>query len=376
MNNNHRLFKSFFQGGFECSTHLRNDGKRLDVIASTKHDIYTFQDYSTLANHGIYTIRDGLRWHLIEKIPNYYDWSSFMPMLHAMQKSGIQVIWDLCHFGYPDDLNIWKPEFVDRFANFAAAVAQLIKNETDTIPFYSPINEISFWSWAGGDVAYFNPRSINRGFELKHQLVRASIAAIDAIRKIEPLARFIQAEPLINVISANNLYCEEAAACCEAQYQAWDMLTGNLWPGLGGSPDLLDIIGINFYPHNQKFLNGDIISYDNDLYKPFSEMIMQVHQRYNRPIFIAETGAEGEQRPQWLKYICDEVFACIQQNIAIHGICIYPITNYPNWVSDIICETGLLGEANPVFNGKRPIYMPLMSALYEEQARVTKMYCY
>src|SRR5437773_9436671 len=32
------LFKSFFLGGFECSTHRTTGGKRLDLIASTAHD--------------------------------------------------------------------------------------------------------------------------------------------------------------------------------------------------------------------------------------------------------------------------------------------------------------------------------------------------
>ncbi|MBA1244417.1 hypothetical protein G7016_16910 [Pseudomonas japonica] len=70
------------------------------------------------------------------------------------------------------------------------------------MPYYCPVNEISFWAWAGGDVAYFNPGATGRGLELKHQLVRASIAAIEAVRAIEPRARFVQADPLINVRAA------------------------------------------------------------------------------------------------------------------------------------------------------------------------------
>ncbi len=32
------LFRSFFLGGFECSTQRRADGRRLDLIAATRHD--------------------------------------------------------------------------------------------------------------------------------------------------------------------------------------------------------------------------------------------------------------------------------------------------------------------------------------------------
>ncbi|MDD3267316.1 MAG: beta-glucosidase, partial [Burkholderiales bacterium] len=197
-------FKSFFQGGFECSTHHRNDGVRLDLLAATLHDIHAYEDYEALAKYNIHTVRDGLRWHLIETKPYQYDWSSFIKMLHAAKLSQTQVIWDLCHYGWPDDLDIWRPDFVKRFTKFAAEAAKIIKEETQEPPFYIPINEISFWSWAGGDVGYFNPHAHNRGFELKQQLVRAALSAMDAIKNVDSRARFIQAEPAINKANLEN----------------------------------------------------------------------------------------------------------------------------------------------------------------------------
>src|SRR5215211_5612559 len=70
------LFQSFFVGGFECSSHRRRDGRRLDLLASTYHDANAGADYRALAQHGIRTVRDGLRWQLIERMPGHYDWSS------------------------------------------------------------------------------------------------------------------------------------------------------------------------------------------------------------------------------------------------------------------------------------------------------------
>jgi hypothetical protein len=32
------LFASFFLGGFECSTHVTVEGRRLDIVAVTQHD--------------------------------------------------------------------------------------------------------------------------------------------------------------------------------------------------------------------------------------------------------------------------------------------------------------------------------------------------
>ncbi|MEA1648704.1 hypothetical protein UAJ10_06710 [Nitrospirillum sp. BR 11164] len=144
------LFRSFFLGGFECSTHRRRDGRRLDILAATGHDRHAEADYRLLAAAGIHAVRDGMRWHRVEVGPGWYDWSTVLPQLRAARAAGIQVIWDLCHYGWPDDLDIWSPAFVDRFAGFAAAAARLVRTESDAIPFFCPINEISFLAWAGG----------------------------------------------------------------------------------------------------------------------------------------------------------------------------------------------------------------------------------
>ena len=43
-----QLFRSWFLGGFECSTHRRSDGRRLDLLYSTGHDAHPAADYAAL----------------------------------------------------------------------------------------------------------------------------------------------------------------------------------------------------------------------------------------------------------------------------------------------------------------------------------------
>src|ERR1044071_3476045 len=132
------VFRSFWMGGFECSTHRlprrksmgRFAGVRLDLIAATRHDEFALQDYERLQSVGIRTARDGVRWNLIEKTPFRYDFSSLVPMLRAARKTQTQVIWDLFHYGWPDGLNIWGAAFVERFKRFARATAEVILEET------------------------------------------------------------------------------------------------------------------------------------------------------------------------------------------------------------------------------------------------------
>lgn len=361
------LFQSFFMGGFECSSHRLRSGKRLDLLASTQHDKYVVQDYRRLQEQGIYTARSGIRWHLVETKPYHYDFSSVYPMLKAAHDTGMQVIWDLYHYGCPDDLDIFSPEFIYRFRSLAAAFTRLLINESDTVPFLSPINEISFVSWAGGDEGYLNPFAVDRGHELKRQLVRATIEGIEAIWQVAPQARVAIIEPAINIVAHPKRPQDraEAEAYRLAQYQGWDMLTGRISPELGGQEKYLDIIGVNYYPINQWIHEGLTLRRSHPMYKPFRKMLAEVYERYQRPLFIAETGTEDRARPEWFNYVCGETRAAIQTGVPVEGICLYPILNHPGWDNDRHCCNGLWDYADE--NGEREIYEPLARELQYQQ---------
>ncbi|KAA0687370.1 glycosyltransferase [Neorhizobium sp. P12A] len=362
------LFKSFLQGGFECSSHrLRPQegeihGRRLDMIAAVGHDRRAEEDYRQLQDFGIRTVRDGVRWHLIEK-SGEYDWSSIRPMIRAASETKTQVVWDLLHYGLPDDLDIWSPCFVHRFARFAGACAKVVQEECDEIPFYCPINEISFFSWSGGDAGYLNPFAKGRGFELKVQLARAALAAMDAILSIDARARFIHCEPVINVV-ANPLSPQDASAAAghfQSQFQAWDLIAGRIWPQIGGNERYLDIVGVNYYSNNQWLHGGPPIDIGHRLYKPFSTILIETFARYGKPILIAETGTEDERRASWFEYIASEAAQAMRFGVPLEGLCLYPIVNHPGWDNDRLCANGLLtAEATP---SGRAVFEPLAAAI-------------
>ncbi|ANN72154.1 beta-glucosidase [Bordetella bronchialis] len=340
------LFRSFLQGGFECSTLKLPDGRRLDLLESTGHASHALSDYRALAEYGMRTVRDGLRWHRIEQPDGSFDWRSAMAQIEAAAASGTQVIWDLCHYGWPEHLDIWSPAFPARFARYAEHAAALIRERCPQVPFYCPVNEISFWAWAGGEMGHFGPCATGRGDALKRQLVACTLAAMDAIRQVDARARFVLADPMIHVAPLDGADTAAARGHTQAQYQGWDMIGGAMAPELGGAPGYLDIVGVNFYPHNQWYLDGPTISRGDPAYTPMRELLDAVHTRYRRPILVAETGAEGELRAPWLRYVCDEAAAAMERGVPIVGICLYPVTDYPGWGDDRHCPTGLLGHAD------------------------------
>jgi hypothetical protein len=364
-------FCSFFLAGFECSAHVRPDGVRLDLLASTRHDRLAPRDYAQVRGYGLRTIRDGVRWHSIERRPRFYDWSSWLPTVRAAQAGGMQVIWDLCHYGWPDHVDVWSAAFVEHFSRYAGAAARVLRNESETVPYFCPINEMSFLAWAGGDAKRMQPAATGRGGELKRQLVRAYIAAVEAIRNVDHRARFLVAEPLIHVVGAGDAQ-SRGEAYRLAQFEVHDMLSGRLAPELGGNPDCLDVVGVNFYPNNQWYFGGDTIPLGHHAYRPLREMLLEVHERYRRPLLIAETGAEGSARPYWLHHVCAEVFHALSAGAPIQGICIYPILDYHGWDNDRVCQVGLLSTADE--EGRRTVYAPLLEELQREQAHFLRAF--
>jgi len=361
------MFRSFFMGGFECSCHRRADGVRLDISAASGHARFAQSDYEALRGQGMATARDGLRWHLIETTPGRYDWSSWLPMLRAARKAGVQVVWDLCHYGWPDDIDIWSGAFVERFARFAGAAASVLDGESDETPIFCPVNEISFWSWAGGEVGQINPVAHGWGVELKRQLVRAALAAIEAVRSVNGRARFLFAEPAIHV--DGGLGSAEHRAAAEAyrlaQFEAFDMIAGRAAPSLGGGPDHLDVVGVNFYPDNQWYLHGGTIPLGHHAYRPFADLLCETYERYGRPMIVAETGAEGSARAAWLHYVTAEVAAARERGARIEGICLYPVLDCPGWIDGRVCPVGLF--STPDARGRRQVYGPLARELAAAQ---------
>ena len=119
------IFPTFFISGFECSTFLWKDQKRRNLIQETQHDRFAFKDYELLRNLGIAVSREAIPWPLVDK-NGVYDFSMIDPMIDAMNHHKILPIWDLCHYGYPDDLDPYSDQFIERFAAYSKAAAEYV----------------------------------------------------------------------------------------------------------------------------------------------------------------------------------------------------------------------------------------------------------
>jgi hypothetical protein len=355
-------FASFWQAGFESASHRNEDGVRVDMVAATQHAEEANEDYARLRNLGIRVAREGVRWHLVDQ-GGAFDFSSLAPLVAAAERHGIQGIWTLCHYGWPDDLDVFSRAFIDRFAAYCAATARFISRQSAEVPFYSPINEISFLSFAAGENGWFHPCARDRGDELKAQLVRASIAGIEAIWSVDARARIVHIDPLVNLVPPLDRpdFAGLAARQHASQFAAWDWLAGRARPELGGHPRYLDIMGINYYHNNQweyPVTREHMVHLPwNDeprdpRWVPFHQLLAAAYSRYHRPIFVAETSHFGAGRARWITEIAGEVALARAMAVPVAGICLYPILDRPDWSNADHWHNSGLWDLHPDVHGR------------------------
>lgn len=358
--------------GFECSSHINNAGRRLDLIAATRHEEFALADYERLRSLGMLTARDGVRWHLIEKEPFKYDFSSLEPLVSAANQVDLEIIWDYFHYGYPPDLDIFSTEFSDRFASFARATTAYLTENLKGPLHICPVNEISFFSWIAADKGLFHPAVKGRANEIKKQLIDASVHAVRTIREINPSVTVMFTDPAIHVIPRDD--SPQARRAAESyrrlQFRALDLLE-KAEPENGRGVN--DVIGLNYYFHNQwRHPSRRKIPRGHKLYRPLSDILLEFHTRYQRPLLIAETGIEDDERASWFRYVCDQVAIAIENGVRVEGVCLYPIVNHPGWADNRHCQNGLWDYAND--NGFREIHAPLSEEITIQIARFDKLF--
>jgi hypothetical protein len=347
-------FKSFVMGGFECAAPRIETKKRIDSYELTRHYDLCREDYRMLKENGIHTVREGFLWSLIDKGKGVYDFGRFEKMLAIGKEEGMEQIWDLNHFDYPDHLDPFKEEFITAFKEYTRRAIELIKKYEHGPIYIVPINEISFFSFMAASVALWAPYERSAGYRFKQQLVRASIAAMEEIWKIDRDVRFIQVDPLFRRVAKqpSTIVTEGTEKIFrETRFQSFDMLSGRLMPELGGHPKYVQVIGVNYYINNQEWITGEdlldahcheMMPFESADRVPLKFLLQEVCDRYpGIPLVLTETGSYGNLRAPWWRRLLHEVDECLIENIPLFGVCAYPVIDRPDWHDLHLTNSGL-----------------------------------
>jgi UDP-galactopyranose mutase len=375
-------FRSFWQAGYEGADHINHLHHHLSMNQATGHFDRARKDYQLLHQFGIRSVRETVGWRLVEH-DGQFDFSSIETRAREAQELGLQICWTFCHYGWPKDIDVFQPQFIERFARLCSRLAEYLHPFTNGVPIYSPINEISFTSW-GLSVHMFqclNMHRENAGYVSKRQLVRATIAGCDAIWEVSPNARILQCDPLIHVaapldspehVGANAVYME-------SQFEAWDMLGGYKAPELGGAPRYLDILGANFY-HSNQWESGTNLRLWWHLADPrripLHLLLVDLYERYNRPLLLAETSHVGSGRGVWIREMASEVSLAMQKGVDLRGICIYPAIDRPDWEdANLWHRSGLWDVGSVGFDPLGRILSPRYALALRQSQKIIEKFC-
>ena len=332
------MFRSFYLAGFECATGYNMHGEWIDQVSATEHDRHADADYARLVEVGIHAVREAIRWPLVDR-RGRYDFSTVQPFVEAALRYDFDVIWDLFHYGYPDDVDPFSDAFAGRFADYCHAAAWFVRSRmqrAESPGYFTPVNEPSFFAWAAGEAGRFAPYAKGRAFELKVALARAALRGIAAIRDAWPGARILNVDPICRVVPGS----EDPAAVEHARrfndqwvFEFWDIVSGRIMPELGGTPDNLDIVGVNYYWTNQWELGreGVPLADDDPRRVPLADLIRDAWRRYDAEIVITETSALGEARGPWIHELSVMAEQLLDEGVPLSGICLYPILGMPEW---------------------------------------------
>jgi beta-glucosidase/6-phospho-beta-glucosidase/beta-galactosidase len=383
------LFPTFFLSGFECSTFLwGEEKKRRDLNAELQHYQHADEDYALLPPLGIAVAREGVPWPLVDDGSGEYDFSCIDGFLAAQRRYNILPIWDLCHYGYPDDLDPYSEAFVTRFAAYAKAAAHYVAKRAHHGPLLiTPVNEPTFWGYMAGEWGWCAPFGKSRDERLRFtcMLARADIVACKAIRTEFADARFVHIDPLIWVVPPADHPEWAAAAHREAYddaYLAWDIISGLKHPEYGGSLDLIDILGMNNYSFGQMEYAGggrpnNPLKPGDPRIRPVADLIFESWQKYNRPCIVAETSGISGGRPDWLNDMVCECLAAVNRGVDLHGICLFPAVDMTDWHNGKWLHMGIADvEELPSGALMRTPFLPYTTALKHWQqrlGRVTKL---
>ena len=347
------IFPTFFMAGFECSTFVWKDRQRKDYVAATGHDKHLQPDFAAAMDLGIGVVREAIRWPMVDLGDGRYDWSSVKAVQDAATAAKITPIWDLCHYGLPDGCDPFGDDCRKRFVDYYRAAAEFVTSSADGPYFFTPINEITFFSAAASDLEWMAPFAKGREVELKRALAAMAIAGAKAIREVEPKARMVHVDPIVHAVPPPDRPDLADEARDEEQrkaFEAWDMLAGHIAPELGGSPDILDIVGVNVYHYSQVQLDADkkreTLGPRDPRRKPLSELLQMAWERYGRPVIIGETSGYQDNRAEWLRMTMEESLKAINAGVDLHGVCLYPFVDVPDWWSQEWAKIGIYDVAD------------------------------
>ena len=351
--------------GFEGADHRNRHGLLLDLAASTGHAHQYRGDYRRARAVGLGTVRETVGWRITEHAAGH-DFSRAIAFAREAQRQGVEIVWTLLHYGFPCDVDPFDARVVERFARFASAAARALKPFIARDAWFNPVNEISFTCWLlteGQTGAPWTGASAGRARWLKQNLARAAVHGAAAVRDVLPDARFLHIDPVIHAVPQDDdpASAVEAAGQIRAQWDAWDLVCDPAFEPSIARDDRVHLIGINHYHSSQwmvpsrKPLRWHL---RDPRRRPLADLCGEACARYRLPFILAETSHVGAGRADWFRDVAAQVDVMRARDLPLHGACVYPFVDRPDWDRPAQWHRSGLWDAVPRAHPRGPRRLP------------------
>ncbi|HEY0338289.1 MAG TPA: sugar nucleotide-binding protein, partial [Burkholderiales bacterium] len=348
-----------------------------------------------VAGLGIRKVRYPVLWETAQRgSGDDFDFTWAAKRLRRLRELGIEPIAGLLHHGSgPSTTSLVDPQFPEKLARYARAVAETFPELRDYTPVNEPLTTARFsglygvWYPHGKDNCTFLRALVNE--------CRGTVLAMREIRAVNPEARLIQTDDLGR--AAATTPCQAQARFeNERRWLAFDLLFGHvgnshpLWDWVlanGVEQHELewflentcapDIVGINHYPLSNRFLDHRIGLYPERFHcfreaEPYAdlgvpqareylcadplrprfvlpeEILREVCARYTCPVAVTEVHIDGprERQIQWLNEVWRAAVRVRDQGGNVCAVTVWSLLGSFDWnslcsICDMYYEPGV-----------------------------------
>ncbi|HVG15640.1 MAG TPA: family 1 glycosylhydrolase, partial [Chitinophagaceae bacterium] len=359
-------------GGIECTIN-RVSNQYIDQLEYSGYYQRGTTDIDLVADLGVKMLRYPILWerHQANK-DQVIDWSFAEKNLSRMNELGIVPIAGLVHHGSgPSYVNFFDGSFENGVAAYASKVAE----QFPWLEFYTPVNEPLTTARFCGLYGHWYPhmKGYHPFFKVLLSECKATVLAMQAIRKINPEAKLIQTEDL-GKCHSTPLLKYEADFENERRWLSYELLCGTLTPDKvmykfmlrkGILQEDLDwflqnncrphVAGFNYYLTSERYLDEDISKYPEEfhggnhlheyadihtVHVPLEEeqsgpavLLKEAWERLKLPLAITECHLHctREDQIRWFHQMWETVKKVKEEGIDIRAITAWAIFGLTGW---------------------------------------------
>ena len=357
-------------GGIECTINRVGDQYFNQLVYQGHYD--RKNDLALLEDLGIKKLRYPVLWEYHQQEQDRpLQWGVIAENLLELKARNIEVIAGLVHHGSgPAFVNMLDDSFGEGLAAYATEVARRFP----WLSYYTPINEPLTTARFCGLYGLWYPHERNDASFLRilHNECKATILAMEAIRKVNPNAKLVHTEDLGKIHSTMNLKYQ-ADFENERRWIGIDLLCGRLNPShplwrycvdnglteaelqffiVHAMPP--DILGFNYYVTSERYLDEHVAQYPvhthggngrqayadveavrtaDTTMDGLTNLLRDAWNRFHLPLAVTEAhlfcGREDQLR--WIKSNWDAVAKLENEGIAMEAFTIWSIFGAYGW---------------------------------------------